>query len=309
MKRSLAPAVALLMVSVVVSVSSAASNTVVRPGALHGWIPFDPGSNGRWVTGPGTVPLGSGSAHLKDSTLDVLEYDYSTPSADLATFVATFEARGSAPPMFGILTDADVGAGNYQDLFLEQAGSAGWNLYDATAATGWTWDCNGDGSLEGGPGSIADFGSDCNGSAKVAAIALISNGADTWVDDVALGATGSTTTYDMEPPVVSAHDKSKTEGDSGKSTMSFKVTLSGLNDDPVYVHFVTANGTAVAGKDYIARKGTLKILPGTRSGVIKIAVIGDTKHEPNETFKLKLSSPTNGTFGRRVAIGTIVADD
>ncbi len=314
MKRASRSVASILGVALIMCVAtggaSAVTATVVRPGSLHGWIPFDGvGPNGRWVTGPGTAPLGRGSAQLKASTSDALEYDYTSPTHDLSTFVATYQGFGSSPAVFGILTDANVGPGNFQDLFLVPSGAPGWHPYDATSATTWTWDCDGDGTFEGGPGSIADFGTACDPTAKVAAVALIANGADTYVDDVVLGPSGSTKTYNMEPPVVSVLDKKKLEGDVGKTTMSFKVKLSGRNDDPIHVNFATANGTAVAGRDYVARRGTLKIPAGAPYGIIKIAIIGDTKNEPNQRFKLKLSAPKNAMFGRRVAIGTIIDDD
>jgi hypothetical protein len=284
---------------------------VVRPGSLHGWSPFDPPAyNGRWVTGPGTPPLGRGREQLKTSStpFDSLEREYSTPTPDLPTFVATYDSYGSTPAEFGIVTDANVGLEKLQTLYMVPTGSPGWHSYDAMDASTWVWDCDGDRSLEGGPGSIADFEADCNSSAKVAAEGLFDDGLDTYVEDVVIGPSGSTTTYDLEPPLASIHDNAKKEGD-GRNTISFRVKLSGRNDDPVKMNFATANGTAVAGKDYVARQGTLKIPAGARSAVIKIVVLGDTKKEPDETVKVKLSAPKNASFGDRVAVGTIINDD
>lgn len=296
-----------VLVSSGIGSASAVTTTVVRPGNLQGWMAFDGSStNGRWVTGPGTPPLGAGSAQLKGATGDGLEYDYLSPT-DLSTFVATYEAYGSAPPAFGVLTDADLGVGAFQVLYFFPSAGSGWQQYDPAGGT-WQWDCDGNGSLEGS-GTTADFLSGCNNTAKVAAVALLSISGTTYVDDVELGPTGATTTYDMEPPRVSIHNASKLEGDKGQSAMKFRVKLSGPNDAPVTVNFATANGTALKGKDYEATSGTLKIPAGVRRGIIKVLIFGDTVKEPDETFVVKLSSPDNATFKVSKAIGTILDDD
>src|SRR4029077_18279394 len=49
---------------------------------------------------------------------------------------------------------------------------------------------------------------------------------------------------------------------------------------------------------------------GQTTQTITVAVAGDTKVEPNETFNLNLSNPTNGaTISDGQGIGTITNDD
>ena len=91
--------------------------------------------------------------------------------------------------------------------------------------------------------------------------------------------------------------------------MQVHVRLFGRNDAAVTVPFVTADGTAVAGKDYVRTHGKLVIRPGTTGGAIKVPIIGDTKREPNHRFEIRLGRPTNAVKIDSSASGTILNDD
>jgi hypothetical protein len=86
------------------------------------------------------------------------------------------------------------------------------------------------------------------------------------------------------------------------------VTLSSSTANPVTVNYATQNGTAVA-SDYAATSGTLTILPGETQGTIAIAIKGDRKREPNETFSVQLSNAVGATINDGVATATILNDD
>src|SRR5439155_530826 len=74
--------------------------------------------------------------------------------------------------------------------------------------------------------------------------------------------------------------------------------------------YATADGTAtVADTDYIAASGTVTFLPGQTSQPVTVIVNGDTKFEPNETFFVNLTLPTNATISDGQGQGTIVNDD
>jgi len=77
----------------------------------------------------------------------------------------------------------------------------------------------------------------------------------------------------------------------------------------VTVNFATADGSAFAGSDYVATSGTLTFAPGTTTQPVTVNVIGDTTPEPNETFFVNLSSPTNATIATGTGTGTILNDD
>ena len=77
---------------------------------------------------------------------------------------------------------------------------------------------------------------------------------------------------------------------------------------------ITATGGAAAGAgvDYISVSRTLTFAPTETKKDVQIQIIDDTLAEGNETFKVRLSNPENGTLSPTVlseAIVTIVDDD
>ncbi len=111
-------------------------------------------------------------------------------------------------------------------------------------------------------------------------------------------------------PSMSIGDASVNEGNSGTVQAVFTVTLSQATDQPVTVHYATADGTATtANADYQAQSGTLTFDPFVTSRTITILVNGDTAVEPNETFVVNLDTPTNATIAGGQGVGTIVDDD
>jgi chitinase len=100
-----------------------------------------------------------------------------------------------------------------------------------------------------------------------------------------------------------------TEGNAGTRAAAFTVTLSEASNQDVTVTYVTANGTATAGSDYQTPSGTLTFAPGQTSKTITVPIIGERLAEPNETFVVNLSSPTNATIADGQAVGTILDDE
>ena len=114
---------------------------------------------------------------------------------------------------------------------------------------------------------------------------------------------------DDAAPVVTVGDVTATEGNTGTSTLSFVVTLTGATEVDAAVDFATADGTAAAGSDYTAATGTLAIPAGAGTGTIDVLVNGDGTYEAKETFSLTLSGPAHASLGDAVALGTIKNDD
>ena len=111
-------------------------------------------------------------------------------------------------------------------------------------------------------------------------------------------------------PQLSVDSPTVIEGDGGTVDLVFTATLSTPAGSDVTVDFATANATATAGDDYIARNGTLQILAGSNQGTITIAVNGDTDVENDETLSLDLSNiSSNATLGTDRVTGTIRNDD
>jgi probable HAF family extracellular repeat protein len=100
-----------------------------------------------------------------------------------------------------------------------------------------------------------------------------------------------------------------TEGNTGTRVATFTVTLSAATTVPVTVAYATADGTATAGSDYRDDSWTLAFAPGQTSNTVTVQVVGDRLPEPNETFVVNLSNPTNATIADGQGQGTIVDDE
>ncbi|MCH8148248.1 MAG: IPTL-CTERM sorting domain-containing protein, partial [Planctomycetes bacterium] len=74
--------------------------------------------------------------------------------------------------------------------------------------------------------------------------------------------------------------------------------------------FATADGTATAGLDYIAKSGMLTFGSGELTKTISVTVLGDLLDEfPSEDFVLNLTNSVNATIADSQATGTIIDDD
>jgi uncharacterized repeat protein (TIGR01451 family) len=110
-------------------------------------------------------------------------------------------------------------------------------------------------------------------------------------------------------PLLSVTNSIVVEGNSGTSTGVIPVYLWPPPHQPVAVNYATANGTALAGSDYVATNGVLNFAIGQTNHSVGVLILGDTNGEPNETFSLVLSAPTNASLGSASAAVTIVNDD
>ncbi|HZQ48310.1 MAG TPA: Calx-beta domain-containing protein, partial [Verrucomicrobiae bacterium] len=119
----------------------------------------------------------------------------------------------------------------------------------------------------------------------------------------------SATNIVVVAPALSIADASVTEGNVGTTNLVFTVTLTPAISQTVSVNYATADGTAMAGSDYVATNGILTFPAGITSRTITVAVKGDTLIEPDESFFVNLSNPINGVLARATATGTIVNDD
>ncbi|QGZ90469.1 Calx-beta domain-containing protein [Microcystis aeruginosa] len=122
-------------------------------------------------------------------------------------------------------------------------------------------------------------------------------------------ATTTWTAADWNRPFFTISNPTIAENNSGTNNLVFKVTLSTTSTQTITVNYATANNTATAGSDYIAKTGTLTFTPGQISQDIIISVNGDTAIEPNETFLINLSNPSNALITDNEGLGTITNDD
>jgi hypothetical protein len=126
---------------------------------------------------------------------------------------------------------------------------------------------------------------------------------------------------DDTAPVISINDATVTEGNDGTKDLTFTVSLNNASDDIVKVDYASADGTAIAGSDYLATIGTLnftpsdilagttEFTPGETSKTITVKINGDAEIENSETFALNLANVVGGTIGKATGTGTITNDD
>ncbi|HEY5723339.1 MAG TPA: Calx-beta domain-containing protein [Allosphingosinicella sp.] len=121
---------------------------------------------------------------------------------------------------------------------------------------------------------------------------------------------GTIVNNDQPPtPVASVGDAAITEGDSGVSYVSFTVSLSFAPTGPVTIDYSTADGTALAGSDYVASSGQISFAAGETSKTVTVPVIADTRPESAEAFTLTLSNPSGATLGDASGTATITDND
>ena len=104
------------------------------------------------------------------------------------------------------------------------------------------------------------------------------------------------------------------EGDSGTSTISFKVELSDTLAAATTFGAVATSGTATRGVDFVSLGNTVfTIAPNTKTSTVPVTVNGDTTFEATEHFFVGLRNVTNPgetiTVVGGVARGTIFNND
>jgi hypothetical protein len=121
---------------------------------------------------------------------------------------------------------------------------------------------------------------------------------------------GTATIADDDPtPALSvAAGAPVSEGAAGAHA-SFVVRLSAASGRDVSVAYATANASATAGSDYVARSGTLVLPAGSTQAGVDVGVVDDGVAEPTETFELRLASPVAATISAGAAAATILDDD
>ncbi|HSP17211.1 MAG TPA: ELWxxDGT repeat protein [Thermoanaerobaculia bacterium] len=113
----------------------------------------------------------------------------------------------------------------------------------------------------------------------------------------------------LNPTAYTIDDARVLEGNTGTTQLHFKVTRSGDLSQASSVAFVTSDGTATAGADYVAANGTVVFAAGASEAFIDVTVNGDTQMEDDESLSVTISSPTLGVLQNNVATGIIEEDD
>ena len=88
-------------------------------------------------------------------------------------------------------------------------------------------------------------------------------------------------------------------------TVPWPNVLRPRGDGTVTVQYETRNGTAVAGADYVATRGTLTFEAGETRKTVEVEVLADHHDEGEETMTLVLSNATGAAVVKAEAVGTI----
>ncbi len=137
------------------------------------------------------------------------------------------------------------------------------------------------------------------GSQRTAVLTIVDN-------DSSLTGTSPT----VAPPIVTIDpvNLSLVEDSSGTTPLTFTVKLSQPFSQTVTVPFTTQNGTAIAGSDFTANSGLLSFTPSQTTQTFTVNVKADALLESDETFIVKLGTPTNASLGSLSQSVVTIAD-
>jgi probable HAF family extracellular repeat protein len=259
-------------------------------------------ANGMTVLGAGPTYADSEAGAINDAG-QVVGYRWNDSGGGYAAYLWTPDSPNG---LTGSFTDVGLlpGATNSFASAINNAGQVvgsttllvetEWGAYESTHA--FLWDAAG-GTVDLVPGFYASN-----------AVAIYDDGA-IWVSGN--DGLGENRSYLLTPiPTVSIADASTvTEGNAGTVEARFTVNLSEPSTQTITVAYATRSDTATAGSDYEAQSGTLTFAPGETSKTLSVMVNGDRLGEPNETFFVNLSAPTNAAIADDQGIGTILDDE
>ena len=102
------------------------------------------------------------------------------------------------------------------------------------------------------------------------------------------------------------------EPDAGENETENLTVLINIapQDEAAEVTYKSANGSAIAGEDYLPIAGTLTFPPNsTSSQTIEITIIGNNINQPDREFVVFLTNPVNATVGIPGAITITILDN
>ncbi|TCC81698.1 Calx-beta domain-containing protein, partial [Pedobacter hiemivivus] len=125
--------------------------------------------------------------------------------------------------------------------------------------------------------------------------------------------TASATTSIVDNDVASVSISAPAMVNENGGTATFTVTLTGSVQEAVTVNFATANGTASAPGDYLARTGAVTFPAGSANGAVQtftVDLVDDAFAESNETFSASLTGITGlATISSTAALATTTIND
>jgi len=98
--------------------------------------------------------------------------------------------------------------------------------------------------------------------------------------------------------------------DVPNGTSNIAINLSEVSDKTVSIDYISADSTAIAGKDYVALiSGTLTFQPGEKSKSIKINLLANADSKEDSYFKILLSNPVNSSLKDKKLVVKIINVD
>jgi hypothetical protein len=149
------------------------------------------------------------------------------------------------------------------------------------------------------PIGAATVTTDNSGNAKLSFLPATSLAANAWVTSTATNlATGDTSEFSnavSAQPVALQFQSSAVAVAATAGNVLVDVQRTGNVNAQVSVNFASSNGTAVAGKDYMAVAGTLTFAPGQTDLTFSVPILVNSLQTANSvTANLTLSQPTGG---------------
>jgi uncharacterized repeat protein (TIGR01451 family) len=92
-------------------------------------------------------------------------------------------------------------------------------------------------------------------------------------------------------------------------SVTITVILTPTSEVTATVNYVTSDGTATAGNDYVATNGTLIVVPGVLSNTFTVSITDDLVYEGPETFKVTLTNAVSASLGITQAVVTVLEHD
>lgn len=111
------------------------------------------------------------------------------------------------------------------------------------------------------------------------------------------------------PAQLRVRDRSVVETNVASKTVNVRVVLSRVVHRRVSVGYATVDGTAKAGRDYVATSGRAYFPAGNTVAFVPVTVKGDLLDENNEFFKVRIFDAHRAVIADRVGVVTILDND
>ncbi len=280
-----------------------------------------------------TIPVGDRSVTVPVTINNDAVYE-SDETATLNVALAPGERDAAGPPAAATLTITNDDAvptvnlngvtGNEGDDVTLLGTVVGSTQVDATIPITFTGDSSGSNKAaepadwdDSNVTPVVPAGSTTGSPVDFGTLLLTTDEVDELVETIKGDAGGRTAFYRINddpgnlPPTVSVSDESVGEGDGTISldlTLNFPAGTTSAGYD-ITVPWSTVDGTARAGQDYTTRNSSAVIAAGNTSSTINVPIIDDQLSEPDQTFTVRLGTPSPSAVTVADGTGTATIDD